>query len=101
MLAAPVLLIALAVRIRRAKERGGAVAVASVTTAKPWDKTLRNAMLLGLTGLLLFPAGLYAFALLSSRRWAPVFMLPVVLGIVLISMGYRTWMRGVSQVPEE
>ena len=103
MLAAPVLLLAAAVRVRRAREARGTVAAppARVTAAKPWDKTLRNAMLIGLTGLLLLPAGLYAFSLLSSRRWAPVFMVPVVAGVVMISMGYRTWMRGVSQVPDE
>lgn len=101
LLAAPIVLLFGAVRLRRARDARGAYAAARVTAAQPWDRNLRNGMLMGITGLLLVPAGLYAFSLLQSRRWAPVFMVPVVAGVVLISAGYRAWMRGVEQVPED
>ena len=101
-LAAPIAMLVVATRVRRAREARGAYAGASPRThAKPWDKHLRNAMLLGISGVLLVPAGLYAFALLETRRYAPVFMVPVIAGVVLLTSAYRTWMRGVAQVPEE
>ena len=102
LLVAPVVLLVGAVQLRRARDARGAYAAGPrVTAAQPWDRSLRNGMLMGITGLLLVPAGLYAFSLLQSRRWAPVFMVPVIAGVVLISAGYRAWMRGVAQVPED
>ncbi len=101
LLVAPVVLLFGAVQLRRARDVRGSYAGARVTASQPWDKSLRNGMLMGITGLLLVPAGLYAFSLLESRRWAPAFMVPVIVGVVLISAGYRAWMRGVAQVPED
>jgi hypothetical protein len=91
LLATPVAFLLIAVRVRRARE----------AAVRPWDKSFRNAMLLGVTGALLVPSGLYAFSMLETRRFALAFMLPVVLGVVLLTSAYRTWMRGVAQVPEE
>lgn len=101
LLVAPVALLLAAVKLRRARETRGAYMAARTTAAQPWDRNLRNGMLMGITGLLLVPAGLYAFSLLQSRRWAPAFMVPVIAGVVLVSAGYRAWMRGVAQVPED
>ncbi len=98
LLAAPIAFLIVATRLRRAREaRGAYTGSAPRSYAKPWDKHLRNAMLLGITGGLLVPAGLYAFSLASNVA----FMVPVVIGVVLLSSAYRTWMRGVEQVPEE
>lgn len=101
LLAAPIVLLFGAVRLRRARESRASAAAARVTAAQPWDRSLRNGMLMGISGLMLVPAGVYAFSLLQSRAWAPVFMVPVVAGVVLLSAGYRAWMRGVAQVPED
>ena len=97
----PIGMIAVAVKVRRAREARGAFAGYRPTSAKSFDKSLRNGMLQAALGILLAPAGLYAFSLLSTRRYAALFMLPVVLGIVLLVRGYRTWMQGVAQIPEE
>ena len=104
LLAAPVVMLLAATRLRRARERrldeNGVVRPRS-STSKSWDKGMRNAMLIGLTGALLVIAGLYAWAIAVGTRLAPVFGLPIVAGVVMLSMAYRTWMRAVSQVPDD
>jgi hypothetical protein len=101
LLVAPFALLAAAVRIRRAREAAlDPEARRRVSTATPWDKSFRNAALTGLTGLLLLPSGLYAFAKAAGHRWGPLFMLPVIAGVVLLFRAYRIWMRGVGQVPD-
>jgi hypothetical protein len=93
LLLSPIAMIAYAIRMKRARAAG--------LVMKPWDKSFRNGMLLSLGGVLLGGSGLYAYAKAAGTRSAPLFGLPVVLGVVLLVAGYRTWMRGVSQVPDE
>ena len=93
LLLAPFAMVGVAVRVRRARERGGdAVPV--------WDKSFRNASLVGLTGLLLLLAGTGAFRH-SSPGVRALFALPLIAGVVALVRAYRLWMRGVSQVPDE
>lgn len=100
----PIVMLLAATRLRKAREvaldaRGTPRPVSS--TSKPWDKGMRNAMLIGLTGGLLVIAGLYAWSVAVHTRLAPLFGLPVVLGVVLLSASYRRWMRAVAQIPED
>lgn len=104
LLAAPVAMLLLASRLRKARERSldaSGVARPVSSTSKPWDKGMRNAMLIGLTGLLLVIAGLYAYAVAAGTRSAPLFALPIIGGVVLLARAYRIWMRAVDQVPED
>lgn len=93
LLLSPMAMLAFAIRAKRARASG--------TAMKPWDKSFRNGMLLSLGGLLLGGSGLYAYSRVAGTRAAALFGVPVVLGVVLLIAGYRTWMRGVSQVPDE
>lgn len=93
LLLSPIAMVAFAIRMKRARAAG--------TVMKPWDKSFRNGMLLSLGGVLVGGSGLYAYANAAGTRAAPLFGVPVVLGVVLVVAGYRTWMRGVSQVPDE
>lgn len=86
----PIAMIAIAMGLKR-----------SATRMKPWDKSFRTGMLLAFGGVILGGSGLYAYANAAGTRAAPLFGLPVVLGVVLVVAGYRTWMRGVAQVPDE
>jgi hypothetical protein len=104
LLVAPILMLLAATRVRRAREARAAtdgVKRPAFSTAKPWDKSMRNAMLLACLGALLAPSGLYAFSLAAGHRGAPLFMLPVIAGVVLLARAYRVWMRGVDQIPED
>lgn len=94
LLAAPVAMIAVAMRL---KSRGRG----KYTKMNPWDKSFRNGMLLALGGVLLTISGLYAYSRAAGTSAAPVFALPVIAGVVLVVAGYRTWMRGVAQIPDE
>jgi uncharacterized membrane protein HdeD (DUF308 family) len=87
LLVAPFALLFAASRLRKAREAG----------VNPWDKSLRNGMLLAVAGFLLVPAGLVAFA--NSRR--PLFAIPVVVGVVLLARGYRVWMSAVARIPDD
>lgn len=93
LLLSPIAMLAFAIRAKRARASGAAM--------KPWDKSFRNGMLLGLGGLLLGGSGLYAYSRAAGTSAAPLFGAPVIIGVVLLVAGYRTWMRGVSQVPDE
>jgi hypothetical protein len=104
LLAAPLLMLFAATRMRRAREqsldrRGAPRPVSS--TSKPWDRGMRNAMLLGLAGGLLVVAGIYAFSVAAGTRAAPLFGAPVVLGVVLVASSYRMWMRAVQEIPDD
>ena len=104
LLVLPIVMLVVATRLRKAREialdaTGAPRPVSS--TSKPWDRGMRNAMLVGLTGALLGLAGLYAYAVAAGTRLAPLFGLPVVLGVVLLSASYRRWMRAVAQIPDE
>ena len=104
LLVTPIAMLMAATRMRKKRERAldeeGVVRPVS-STSKPWDKGMRNAMLVGLTGALLMIGGVYAFSVAAGTRLAPVFGAPVVLGAVLVASAYRTWMRAVGQVPED
>lgn len=93
LLLSPIAMLLIAIRAKRARESG--------TQMKPWDKSFRNGMLLGLGGLLLGGSGVFAYSRAAGTSAAPLFGVPVVVGVVLLVAGYRTWMRGVSQVPDE
>ena len=93
LLLSPIAMLLLAIRAKRSRASG--------TAMKPWDKSFRNGMLLSLGGVLLGGSGLYAYARAAGTSSAPLFGVPVVLGVVLLIAGYRTWMRGVSQVPDD
>ncbi|HVO29932.1 MAG TPA: hypothetical protein VMV18_04315 [bacterium] len=104
LLAAPLVMLLAATKLRKARERSldeRGVARPVSSTSKPWDKGMRNAMLLGLSGLLCVIAGLYAYSVAAGTRSAPLFALPVVGGVVLLARAYRLWMRAVDQVPDD
>lgn len=99
LLIAPIAMLAVAVRVRRARESGGhATSVDRIS--RPWDKQLRNGMLLGIGGVLLLGSGLFAYSRAAGTSAAPFFALPVIAGIVMALAGYRTWMRGVASIPD-
>ena len=99
LLAAPFAMLLVATRLRRAREAGGGTGAHGL--ARPWDKSLRNGMLLAIGGFLLAGSGLFAFSRAAASPLAPLFGAPVILGVVLLVAGYRTWMRGVAQVPDD
>jgi hypothetical protein len=104
LLVAPLVMLFAATRLRKARElsldeRGAVRPVSS--TSKPWDRGMRNATLVGLSGLLLVIAGAYAFSVAAGTRAAPLFGVPVVVGVVFTVSSYRMWMRAVEQIPEE
>lgn len=103
LLVAPVAMLMMATRARKRRERAldeRGVARPVSSTSKPWDKGMRNAMLFACAGALFVIGGLYAYSVAAGTRSAPLFGLPVVLGVVLITTAYRTWMNAVSRVPE-
>ena len=100
LLVAPIAMLAVAVRVRRAREAGGH-ATSGDRVSRPWDKQLRNGMLLGIGGVLLLGSGLFAYSRAAGTSAAPLFALPVIAGVVLSLTGYRTWMRGVASVPDD
>lgn len=93
LLAAPFAMLFAAIRMRRARERGAA--------ARPWDRSLRNGLLLGLLGGLLLVSGLAAYARAAGSGLAPLFAVPVIAGVVLAVSGYRTWMGAVEAIPDD
>lgn len=93
LLAAPVAMIAVAMRVKRIRGMR--------TAMKPWDKSFRNGMFFGFGGALLTISGLYAYSRAAGTGAAPLFALPVIAGVVLLVAGYRTWMRGIAQIPDE
>lgn len=101
LLVAPIAMLTVAVRVRRAREAGGSHATSADRVSRPWDKQLRNGMLLGIGGVLLLGSGLFAYSRAAGTSLAPLFALPVIAGLVLTLAGYRTWMRGVSSVPDD
>lgn len=92
LLLSPIAMLAFAIRAKRVRASG--------TAMRSWDRSFRNGMLLSLGGLLLGGSGLYAYSRAAGTSAAALFGVPVVLGVVLLVAGYRTWMRGVSQIPE-
>jgi hypothetical protein len=104
LLALPLVMLFAATRLRRSREqaldsRGAPRPVSS--TSRPWDRGMRNAMLVGLAGGLLVVAGIYAFSVAAGTRAAPLFGAPVVLGVVLVASSYRMWMRAVAEIPDD
>ena len=103
LLAAPLVMLLAATRLRKKREHAldeRGVERPKSSTTKPWDKGMRNALLLACSGALLVIAGLYAWSVAVHGRIAPLFGIPVVAGVVILSTAYRTWMRAVGEIPE-